>query len=576
MAENTFNQFLKSHIKVTGQDEQKMLEEALTADGRKMEHLLIASQLIGEKDLASLKSDYFHIPYIAVDKIEVEEAARDLMPASTVRAYRTIPFSKSGNVVKIAIADPTNLQVLEALEFLAKKNDWEVQLYLVTETDMDTLLQKNIGVAAEVSQALKEFTADETDRAKTKTAAGSGNFKIEEKAPVTKIIDGLVSQALSQRASDIHIEPLERESRVRFRIDGIMKSVFSFPINAHAALVSRIKILADLKIDEQRLPQDGRFTFYADRQDIDFRVSTFPTTYGEKVVLRALAKAQQIPSFEELGLTGQRQAALKKAISIPHGMLLVTGPTGSGKSTTLFVALTQLNKPGVNIVTLEDPVEYILPGANQAQVNPEIGFTFASGLRSILRQDPNIILVGEIRDKETAELAVHSSLTGHLVFSTLHTNDAIGAIPRIIDMGVEPFLLVASINIIMAQRLVRTLCPDCKKETQVTKEVLELITRELEGVPKAELEGVGMDKPKIFTSVGCKKCNNTGYKGRIGIYEAVEITKEMSELILAKAAPHKLQETARVQGMVTVRQDGFIKVLSGATTIEEVLRETSQ
>ena len=257
-------------------------------------------------------------------------------------------------------------------------------------------------------------------------------------------------------------------------------------------------------------------------------------------------------------------------------MLLVTGPTGSGKSTTLFVALTQLNKPGVNIVTLEDPVEYILPGANQAQVNPEIGFTFASGLRSILRQDPNIILVGEIRDKETAELAVHSSLTGHLVFSTLHTNDAIGAIPRLIDMGVEPFLLVASINIIMAQRLVRTLCPDCKKETQVTKEVLELITRELEGVPKAELEGVGMDKPKIFTSVGCKKCNNTGYKGRIGIYEAVEITKEMSELILAKAAPHKLQETARVQGMVTVRQDGFIKVLSGVTTIEEVLRETSQ
>lgn len=547
-------------------------------EGTKLEQKLLSSGLLSERDLMQLKADYYHIPFIAFDKIELEEGIHDLIPSSVIRSYRVVPFGRDGNKIKVAISDPTNLQVLEALEFLARKNNWEMQLYLVTESDLNLLLQKSIGAAAEVKQALQEFTKTETTRAKKAMPAASPaqEFAIEERAPVAKIVDGLISQALAQRASDVHIEPGELESRVRVRIDGVLKQVFAFPPNAHNALVARIKILANLKIDEQRLPQDGRFRFLWNEEQVDFRVSTFPTSFGEKVVLRVLTRAEKIPTFGELGLTGQREAVVNKAISDSHGMFLVTGPTGSGKSTTLFVALSQLNRPGVNIVTLEDPVEYILPGANQAQINPDIGFTFAAGLRSILRQDPNIILVGEIRDRETAELAVHSSLTGHLVFSTLHTNDAIGALPRLMDMGVEPFLIIASTNAILAQRLVRTICPDCKKEAKVTKEIADMIVHELEGVPEEELKGLDIKNPKVYAGQGCKKCNNTGYRGRIGIFEAVEVNKEISELVLAKASPNKLLEQAIKQGMVTIRQDGFIKALRGLTTVEEVLKETAE
>ena len=530
--------------------------------------------ILSEHDLAQLKADYFHLPFLTLDKVEIEESVRDLLPASILKTYRIVPFAKSGKKVKIAVSDPTNLQILEALEFLAKKNNWEVDLYLLTENDLNTLLQKSIGVAAEVTQALSEFTQTQVSR--KARVAPEAEFKMAEKAPVTKIVDGLISQALAQRASDIHLEPMEDRSRVRFRIDGELREVISFPLNAHTALISRIKILADLKIDESRLPQDGRFRFKWNAMAVDFRVSTFPTTYGEKAVLRALSRAQKIPSFAELGIVGQRAEAINKAIRVSHGMFLVTRPTSSRKSTTLFVALAQLNKPGVNIITLEDPVEYILPGVNQSQINPEIGFTFASGLRSILRQDPNVILIGEIRDRETAELAVHSSLTGHLVFSTLHTNDAIGALPRLIDMGVEPFLIIASVNVLMAQRLVRTLCQECRAVYEPSREVVELVTQELEKIPKEELEGINLKRPVFYQAKGCKKCNNQGYSGRIGIFEALEVTKEIAELTLAKSPPHKLLETAQAQGMITLKQDGFLKALRGITTLEEIIKETNQ
>ncbi len=575
MSDSSLNEYLKEHIRVKDPAQKKVLDEALVFSGKKMEMRILERGLLSESDLAQLKADYFHLPFTSLAKLDIGESVHDLIPATMLRTYRMVPYSKTGNKVKLAIADPTNLQMLEALEFLAKKNNWDIELYLVTDTDLNILLQKSIGVAAEVKQALQEFTQTQATTKRAK-AIPEQDFRIEEKAPVAKIVDGLIAQALSQRASDIHLEPLEDKSRVRFRVDGTLKEVITFPLNAHTALVARIKILADLKIDEQRLPQDGRFRFNWNNEVIDFRVSSFPTTYGEKIVLRALSRAQKIPTFEELGIVGQREKAVRKAIAGSHGMFLVTGPTGSGKSTTLFVALAQLNKPGVNIITLEDPVEYILPGVNQSQINPEIGFTFASGLRSILRQDPNVILIGEIRDRETAELAVHSALTGHLVFSTLHTNDAVGALPRLIDMSVEPFLIIASLNVIIAQRLVRTICNDCKTEVALTREVHDLILRELADIPAGELADIDLKKIKIYQGKGCKKCGDTGYQGRIGIFEGVEVTKEIGELTLAKAAPHKLKEVAQAQGMITLKQDGFLKVLRGITTLEEVLKETGR
>src|SRR3989344_1054783 len=410
MPETNFASFLKNNLKVSPQ-KQTVLDKVLTLSGAELENKLIESGLTDEGKLTKLKADYYHLPFITLAEIEIGEGVHEIIPANLIQTYRLVPFFRDHRVVKVALAEPTNLQALEALEFLARKNDWRFQLYLVTPTDINALLKKSVGVVAEVKQAVTEFTREQTARTATrKAAAGSLESQIAEKAPVAKIVDGLIAEALVARASDIHMEPMEENLRIRFRVDGQLKDVFTLPKNAQSAVISRIKILSNMKIDEQRLPQDARFRFTFQGDDIDFRVSTFPTTYGEKAVLRLLSKANKIPSFEELGLTSGRLKTVSKALSASHGMLLVTGPTGSGKSTTLFVALSQLNKPGVNIVTLEDPVEYLLPGANQGQVNPEIGFTFASGLRSILRQDPNIILVGEIRDKETAELAVHSAL----------------------------------------------------------------------------------------------------------------------------------------------------------------------
>lgn len=577
---STLAEHLRENIKIKDKKQKELLEKTLKLSGGKMEANLLTTGLVTKEELAKLKAEYFHIPFVKVEDLEVDEKAFRLLPSSTLERYKIAPFQKQGKKVKIAIANPTNLQTLEALEFLAKKNDWDVQLYLVTDDDLKSLMQKSSTGASEVTQAIAEFSKVQNKRAKGAPGTGekpeSPEIDMEEKAPVTKLIDGLISQALSKRASDIHIEPLEKKSRVRFRVDGVLRKVFDFPLDVHNAVLSKIKILANLKIDEQRLPQDGRFKMEWEGKMVDFRVSTFPTTFGEKAVLRALYHTDDIPSFKDLGITGQRLGAIKKGMSKSHGMLLVTGPTGSGKSTTLFVVLSELNKPGVNIITLEDPVEYLLPGANQSQVNPKIGFTFASGLRSILRQDPNIILIGEIRDKETAELAVHSALTGHSVFSTLHTNDAVGALPRLIDMGVEPFLITASVNGILAQRLVRTICPDCKKEVKVSQEVKEMLSKELNSVPKSELSDVDIKNPKIYQGQGCKKCGDTGYKGRIGIFEAIEVTPEIAELTLSKASPDKMRDTARSQGMITIRQDGFIKVLDGVTTVEEVLRSTSE
>jgi len=576
MAELEFANFLKDKVKLA-RGQKEVFEQAIVLPERELEQKLVNAGIISEENLAKFKGEFYHIPFVSLSEIEGKlETVKGLMPPSFMESYRAVPFAKEDRKVKIALSDPTNLQTLQALEFLAKKNNWEVQLFLVTDSDLTQLMSRGPAATSQVQEAVEEFTESQANKVSSIADFSDIEKQYEERAPIAKIIDGLIAQALTQRASDIHFEPFEDRLRVRFRIDGVLREVFSFPKNAQNSIISRIKILSNMKIDESRLPQDGRFRFHWGDKKVDFRVSSFPTTAGEKIVLRLLRRADQIPSFEDLGITGRNRQAVQRAMGKSHGMFLVTGPTGSGKSTSLFVVLSQLNRPGVNIVTLEDPVEYVLAGANQAQVNPDIGFTFASGLRSILRQDPNIILVGEIRDTETAELAVHSALTGHLVFSTLHTNSAVGALPRLVDMGVEPFLIVASVNVVMAQRLVRVICPDCKTEVPVSKEVVQLLINELKDIADIKMEGIDLEKPKLYIGKGCKKCGDIGYVGRIGIYESFEMSKQMGDAIVSKAPPSKLIEIAHSQGMLSLKQDGFIKVLNGITTIEEVLRETRE
>jgi type IV pilus assembly protein PilB len=397
-------------------------------------------------------------------------------------------------------------------------------------------------------------------------------------APVTKLVQVIISHAIEGHASDIHIEPMEGNYRVRFRVDGILHTSLMLPKEIGPVVISRIKILASLKIEEKRKPQDGRFRFEHEKKSIDFRVSTLPVLAGEKIVLRILDKEEGLADLGALGLIGTAVENTQLAIRETYGMILLTGPTGSGKSTTLYALLKILNNEEKNIITLEDPIEYNLEGLNQSQIKPEIGYTFASGLRTVLRQDPNVIMVGEIRDAETAELAVHAALTGHLMFSTLHTNTAIGAIPRLIDMGIEPFLLASSLRMVIAQRLVRKICSDCKAEKKMSESVRKKILDEIKGISENELSKCELkleENPVFYYGKGCDACNGSGFAGRLAIYEAVYITESIKNLITEKEGNEQLvaEETKKL-GFLTIKQDGIIKVLKGWTTIEEVERVT--
>ncbi|MGQ9848114.1 MAG: GspE/PulE family protein, partial [Bacteroidales bacterium] len=385
----------------------------------------------------------------------------------------------------------------------------------------------------------------------------------------TKILKTILDIAIKSRASYIHIEPTENKTRVRYRIDGVLHEILILPREIHESLVSRIKILSEMKIDEKRVPQDGRFAHKLGEEEIDLRVSSLPTVYGEKIVMRLLKKTGGLPSLYELGLRGTPLKDLEEAISKPYGIILVTGPTGSGKTTTLYSVLSKLNKPSVNIVTLEDPVEYQIPGINQVQINPQAGLTFASGLRAFLRQDPNIILVGEIRDRETTQLAIQAALTGHLVFSTLHTNDAATAIPRLIDLGGEPFLIASVLNAVIAQRIVRRICPYCKVSFQPENEIENDIRNTLGNLLPAEYQ---QGRINLFKGKGCSNCNYTGYYGRIGIFEVLKVTPSIDKLILKQISAKEIQDEAIKEGLITMKQDGYLKVIEGITTIEEVLR----
>ena len=571
-----FEEFLLHSGKI---DNKKLSQLSIKSRGSGQYFIesLLQNKIINEEELTQLRAEYYRLPYIDLKNFKITKEMVATIPQSAIAMYKFVPFGFDGKVLKVAITDPADLTSLEALEFLAQKKHFIVEIYLSSITSFKNSISQNKDISLEVRTALEDIAKKEKEisarqqeqRIKTDKAA-----QLITEAPISKIVDVMIKHAIEARASDIHIEPSEHDLRVRYRVDGVLQSSLIIPKSVHPAIISRIKILSNLKIDETRLPQDGRFHMQFGKISVDFRVSTLPTVNGEKIVLRILDKTAGVPTLDDLGIWNRQKAKVEENLKKPHGMVLVTGPTGSGKSTTLSSVLSKLNKVGINIVTLEDLVEYFLEGVNQAQVKPEIGLTFASGLRSILRQDPNVVMVGEIRDSETAELAVHAALTGHLVFSTLHTNDAVGAVPRLVDMGVDNFLLVASLNLVLAQRLVRKLCPECKKKVPVLEDIKKDILEELKNVPKDEMKDVDLNNISLWRGEGCNACGSSGYKGRIGIFEALSMSKSIQALVADKEPVSKILDQALKEGMVTMKQDGYIKVLLGVTSLEEVLRVT--
>ncbi|MBI4811979.1 type II/IV secretion system protein [Candidatus Falkowbacteria bacterium] len=524
------------------------------------------------------KAQRLGLPHIDLSGREIPNEVLAMVPEEAARFYQIIPLEKSENTLKVGLVDPDDLQAREALRFITLRSGLSPEIFIITKSDFSNCLKQYRNLKAEVGKALKEFKqVDKGAEKKGKIEVKEAAEEILAEAPITKIVDVVMKYAFEGRASDVHIEPLEKEIKVRFRVDGILHASLFLPKNVHSAVVTRIKILSNMKIDETRVPQDGRFQMKMGGVKIDLRVSVLPTMQGEKVVLRLLDPSAAMLGYKELGLVSSNLEALKKGISQPFGMILVTGPTGSGKSTTLNAVLRDMNQEGVNIISLEDPVEYYIEGVNQSQIRPEIHYTFASGLRSILRQDPDVIMVGEVRDSETAGLAVHAALTGHILLATLHTNDAVGVIPRLVDMGVEPFLIPASLNLAMAQRLVRRLCPECKIEVEPSQKVLEMIEKEFSRVPAEVLKDLNIEKPfKLYQSKGCKYCNHKGTKGRIAIFELLSMTKELERVVLDNLSEGEIFKEADRQKMITMKQDGLLKALCGIVSLEEVLRAVEE
>lgn len=522
------------------------------------------------------------IPYLS-EVPQINDDLLEVISQDVAIANKIIAFERSGKNIKIAIVDPQNINALNILRFISERRKFEFDLFMVSEETFKGMFAQYAGGAEKAIEEAMESMQDDSEDLGIGDVFGNEEKKESEtdsiqSAPVTKLLSVVIKHAIEGKASDIHIEPLGKEYRVRFRVDGILYASLAIPKSVGRAVVSRIKILSNLKIDEKRKPQDGRFKVMEGGHRVDFRVSTLPITEGEKVVMRILDTGNKVIDLESMGLMGQGREILVKNIQEPFGIILMTGPTGSGKSTTLYACLDILNKEERNIITLEDPVEYTISGINQSQINPEIGYTFASGLRSILRQDPNVIMVGEIRDSETAELTIHAALTGHLVLSTLHTNSSIGAIPRLVDMGIEAFLLSSSLRVVGAQRLVRRICPDCKQEKVIPERVMSFIKEQIEGLPKNEVKKYGIDLKDgihMYEGKGCEECSNTGYKGRIAIFEALEVDEKLKEIISENNGSEiEVQKYAERNGMITIKQDGILKVMRGFTTLSEVERVT--
>jgi len=544
--------------------------------GRTEEDIILENKIVSESALFELKSKVLGIPLKTVKAEEVPSDVLELMPEEASINYKMVPIARTGKDVQIGMVYPEDISAQNALRFLAGQENFSYQAYLITPGNLASLLKQRKNISIETNKALEEL-GRESGEILNVLEKKSPSEVVTEEAPIIKMVLVILSHALEGKASDIHIEPSRDKLNVRFRLNGVLRPSLFLPLKVHLAIVARIKILSGLKIDENRVPQDGRFSVKINDADVDFRVSTFPTLYGEKVEIRVLDPSTGLRSFEELGLTGRSLEVVKEAIKKPYGMILFTGPTGSGKSTTQYAILRILNQDSVNIVTVEDPIEYSIAGVNQSQVKPEIGYTFARGLRQILRQDPNIIMIGEIRDEETASLVVNAALTGHVVLSTLHTNSSVGVIPRLMDMGVRSFLIPSTLRVVISQRLVRTLCPYCKIKTKPTEKIRSYILERVKGFPAFAKDELKMEDPLlIYAAKGCEKCGMTGYGGRIALYEVLSMSDELAELIQKNPLESLIFKAAQKQGMLTMEQEGILKVLSGLTTIEEIIRATEE
>jgi len=535
---------------------------------------------VTDKDFVEAFGEVYSIAFVDLTETPISDEVFNIIPIATLKRYKIVPFKLEEDKLHLAMVDPLDLQTIE---FVERKTGKKVIPFISTAPELEKILDefKSKAIGDEISAALEEITQTTL---KIEETQGDITDDTIRDAPVARIVSMILETAVKTGASDVHLEPGEEQSRLRYRVDGILEEKRTFPKEMHDSITARIKILSNMKIDEKRIPQDGRFKIQVGETFTDLRVSSLPTIYGEKIVIRLLKEQGVVFSYKDLGLRGLSLKRFEAAAIKPTGMILVTGPTGSGKTVTLSAALSRLNTQRVNIVTVEDPVEIRVSGVNQVQVNPQAGLTFATGLRSFLRQDPNIILVGEIRDGETAELAIHAALTGHLVLSTLHTNSAAGAIPRMLDMGVEDFLLSSTLNAILAQRLVRRICVDCKTEFEPPKEVQDQIREALKEVqdnkvliskdPEVAKSVKILDESKmvLFKGQGCDTCNQTGYKGRIGIFELLEMTEKIAALTVENSPSDLIENVGVEEGMIRLLQDGYLRVLEGDTTLEEVMR----
>jgi type IV pilus assembly protein PilB len=542
---------------------ESQLERALREQketGRRLGSSLVTLGFITESDLVWALEKQLGFPSINLEETIVDKAVLALIPEEICRRYKVVPLLRKGNVVSVAMVDPLDFTAIDDIKFMT---GCDVRPMIASENKVLSSIERHYGAADDMREIIREMgsgdiegvdEAGEVDLAKLQEMA--------DDAPVIRIVNLMLVQAVRQLCSDIHIEIMEDRMRVRYRLDGVLQEVTAPPRKMHNAIISRVKILAGLDIAERRLPQDGRIGIKVEGRDVDIRVSIVPTVFGEKVVMRILDKSSFKLNLEGLGFEPDDLEKFRKGIHRPYGMVLVTGPTGSGKTTTLNSALVEINEIETNICTVEDPVEYQIDGVNQVAARPDIGLTFAHALRSFLRQDPDKMLVGEIRDKETAEIAVQASLTGHLVLSTVHTNDAPSAITRLIDMGLEPFLVASTVHLIQAQRLVRRICTECKEEEKLTPEK----KRAFEGFLK------GVKNPRFFHGKGCRKCNGVGYKGRVAIFEVMPVDTVIKEMMIKRVSHHEIKEHARVEGMRTLSQSGFKKAQEGTTTLDEVMR----
>lgn len=570
---------------IINNDKAKEIKAVLAKDHRDQDlgEYLVRNKITDSDKVTELKAEVYNLPYKNLADEEVKEEVLNIIPKDVARHYSMVCFGLDKQTLKIGLS-LFDFKAMEAVNFLAREKGFSPEYYFISEKSFQEVFRQYERMEEEISTALEiKAKSEGEDLIQVKQESNNPSMVSNEdvnSAPVAKIVSVVIRHAVEARASDIHIEPVERESRVRYRIDGILRTSLVLPLSVHNAVVARIKVLARLKLDETRVPQDGRIRLLIDGREIDFRVSTLPLASYEKVEMRILDSVKGIPQLEDLGFNTYSLEVIRRGLKKTMGIFLVTGPTGSGKSTTLYAALSILNQDGVNISTLEDPIEYQIKGINQSQVKPKIGYTFATGLRSFLRQDPNIIMVGEVRDEETAELCIHAGLTGHLVLSTLHTNDAIGSLFRLLDMKVEPFLLASTLKTVVAQRLVRRLCQYCRKEVVIEKSLSEEIMKEISQVPieimkqefPKQLDFSKIENFTTFQKVGCPRCDNTGYTDRVSISEVIEIKDDIKEMIMNHHQDITIDNIKKNQKFISIKQDGFLKVLKGVTTTDEVLR----